>query len=181
MTRIAQGDREAFAELHNRHASVVYSLILRIVRDPAVADELLQETFWQAWEKADQFSGTGAAAAWLYRIGRNKSLDELRRQKARPQPLIHQDEAEQEKVWAKIEAQNANVEKITERAQQRHNVREALTQLPEEQRQCLELAYFDGMSQRQIAEETSIPLGTVKTRIRLAISKLEMLLKPNHN
>lgn len=173
---IAQGDRDAFAELHHRYAASVYSLICHIVKDTAVADELLQETFWQIWEKADQYSRWGSAAAWLFQIGRNKSLDELRRQKARPQPVIHRSEREKEKVWSKLEAKDANVEHISEQMQLKHHLREALNHLPDEQRECLLLAYFEGLTQRQIAEQTNTPLGTVKTRISLAIDKLKRSL-----
>src|SRR5262245_23589086 len=78
---IKQRDADAFTALYDRHAQTIYNVIIRIVREPAVAAEVHQDTFWQIWQKAGEFRGGGAAAAWLYRIARNKSLDQLRRQK----------------------------------------------------------------------------------------------------
>src|SRR5919108_3098677 len=86
---IAQQDAAALEMLYDRYAQTIYNLIKRIVQDSAIADELLQETFWQVWQACGQgqFRGEGVALAWLCRIARNKSLDQLRRQKARPQPV----------------------------------------------------------------------------------------------
>jgi RNA polymerase sigma-70 factor (ECF subfamily) len=173
---IARHDADALAALYDRHAQTVYNMIARIVHEPATADEVLQDTFWQVWQKASEFHGGGAAAAWLYRIARNKSLDQLRRQKARPQPLTT-DESGEQSVWATLAAVGAEVERITEHAWRRQHVREALTSLPADQRLCLELAYFEGMSQRQIAEYTATPVGTVKTRVRMGLEKLERILR----
>lgn len=176
---IAQRNAAALELLYDRYAQTIYNLIKRIVRDPAIAEEILQETFWQVWQACGEgrFRGEGAAAAWLCRIARNKSLDQLRRQKARPRPLeIESDEAE-EILWNQIIAPEGEVEQITTRSWDRHYIRQALAQIPAEQRFCLELAYFEGMSQRQIAEYTDTPLGTVKTRLRMGLEKLERLLR----
>ena len=176
---IAQRDAAALEMLYNRYAQTIYNLIKRIVQEPAIADELLQETFWQVWQACGQgqFRGEGAAAAWLCRIARNKSLDQLRRQKVRPRPLeIKSDEAE-EVLWDEFIATDGEVEQVTARSWDRQYVRQALAQIPSEQRLCLELAYFEGMSQRQIAEYTHIPLGTIKTRLRMGLEKLERILR----
>jgi RNA polymerase sigma-70 factor, ECF subfamily len=176
---IAQRDAAALEMLYDRYAQTIYNLIKRIVQEPAIADELLQETFWQVWQACtqSQFRGEGAAAAWLCRIARNKSLDQLRRQKARPRPLeIKSDEAE-EVLWDEFIATDVEVEQVTARSWDRQYVRQALTQIPSEQRLCLELAYFEGMSQSQIAEYTHTPLGTIKTRLRLGLEKLERILR----
>jgi RNA polymerase sigma-70 factor (ECF subfamily) len=173
---IARRDADALAALYDRHAQTVYNMITRIVREPGTADEVLQDTFWQVWQKAGEFRGGGAAAAWLYRIARNKSLDQLRRLKARPQPLSS-DESGEQSVWSTLAATGAEVERITEHTWRRQQVREALTSLPADQRLCLELAYFEGMSQRQIAEHTATPVGTVKTRVRMGLEKLERILR----
>src|SRR5262245_30153394 len=151
---------------------------MRIVRESGVADELLQETFWQVWQQADKFRGEGSAAAWLSRIARNKSLDQLRRQKARPQPIETQPEEDQAAVLDQLSAEEAAVEIIVENDQVQQSIHQALAQIPAEQRNYLELAYFEGMSQRQIAEHTKTPLGTVKTRLRMGLKKLESLLTP---
>lgn len=173
---IAQRDEHAFATLYDRHAQTVYNLIMRIVRDRAIADEVLQDAFWQVWQKAGEFQGTGAAAGWIYRIARNKSLDQLRRQKARPQPMATTLADEEHNAFVSIAA-DANVELMAERALTRQHVRQALNGIPAEQRQCLELAYFEGMTQREIADYISVSVGTVKTRIRLGLEKLERSLR----
>jgi RNA polymerase sigma-70 factor, ECF subfamily len=174
--RIIARDAQALDALYDRHAQTIYNLILRIVHQSDIADDLLQETFWQLWKKAGEYGGQGAAAAWLYRIARNKSLDQLRRQKARPQPVVTSSEEEETVIWSRLEAPGSEVETVVERRWERQQVRKALQSIPAEQRLCLELAYFEGMSQSQIADYTETPLGTIKTRIRTGMQKLERLL-----
>ena len=177
LQKIAQQDAAALEMLYDRHAQTVANLIGRIVRDTAITDELLQETFWQVWQQADRYRGEGSAAAWLYRIARNKSLDQLRRKKARPQPVETRNEVDEQAVWAHIADEGAEVEPVVEQRRDSQTVHQALREIPDEQRQCLELAYFDGLSQRQIAEATATPLGTVKTRIKMGMQKLERFLR----
>jgi RNA polymerase sigma-70 factor (ECF subfamily) len=177
LQRIAQQDADALAELYDRYAQIVYNLIVRIVRDTATADEILQETFFQVWQKAGEFSGRGAAAAWLYRIARNKSLDQLRRQKARPQPEETASEEAEAALWESLPSDNVAVEHDIARRWDHEYLRQALAQLPVEQRLCLELAYFEGMSQQRIADHTNTPLGTVKTRLRSGLEKLERIFR----
>lgn len=174
--QVAGRDAAALETLYDRHAQVVYNLIVRIVQDVAIADELLQETFWQIWQQANNYRGEGAAAAWIYRIARNKSLDQLRRQKVRPQPVETETAEAEAALWEGLPAEEADVELDVERRQSYQSVRQALQQIPTEQRNYLELAYFEGMSQRQIAEYTKTPLGTVKTRLRMGLEKLGRLL-----
>ncbi|HMR67277.1 MAG TPA: sigma-70 family RNA polymerase sigma factor, partial [Anaerolineae bacterium] len=164
---------------YGRHAQVIFNLIMRIVQDRGAADDLLQETFWQVWQAGNQsqFRGEGAAAAWLFRIARNKSLDYLRRQKARPQAAEATSPEEEQPVWDQLVTPGAEIEQITERQWQQQSVRQALQNIPAEQRRCLELAYFEGMSQRQIAAQTNTSLGTIKTRLRLGLEKLEQILR----
>jgi len=175
---IARRDAEAFEVFYDRHAQMAYNLIMRIVREPALADDVLQETFWQVWKKATEFRGEGVAAAWLYRIARNRSLDQLRHQKARPQPVTTTllDEAVHQTAQPSSHF-HAPVEHTAEKAQTRQSVRQALSHIPTEQRECIELAYFEGLSQREIAEQIDSPIGTVKTRMRLGLEKLERLLR----
>lgn len=172
LARILQQDSTALELLYDRHAQTVYSLLLRIVRDQAVAEELLQETFFQVWRKAEQFQGNGAVAAWLYRIARNKALDQLRRQKVRPQVVSDEQDGFDDPA-----APGQNVEQQVDQGWDREHIRQALAQIPEEQRMCLEMAYFEGMSQRQISDYTRTPVGTIKTRIRMGMNKLERLLR----
>ncbi|MBI1295104.1 sigma-70 family RNA polymerase sigma factor [bacterium] len=173
LAEVAQQNPEALELLYDRHAAGVLGLIVRIVREQSIAEELLQETFWQVWQKAEQFQGSGSAAAWIYRVARNRSLDQLRRQQARPQ--LHSNGAERlDQVAA---PRRASTDSQVERMWERGHVQSALAQIPDEQRVCLELAYFEGLTQQQIAEHTSTPLGTVKTRLRIGLNKLERLLR----
>lgn len=176
LRQIAQHDGDALMILYDRHVQAVYNLIRRIVRENGTADDLLQETFWQVWRKADDFRGEGKAIAWLFRIARNKSLDHLRRKKARPQPFRSDTQQTEEALWELLTTEH-EVEHLAERALHQHHLRQALAKIPEDQRRCLELAFFEGMNQRQIATYMNIPLGTVKSRIRLALSKLQRLLR----
>lgn len=173
LTLIIQRQPAAFEALYDRHAQTIYNLIVRIVRHQQIAEELLQETFWQVWKKADTFQAGGAAAAWLYRIARNKSLDKLRQQRVRPQPTLN---AEPDTVWETL-ADHTNVEQLAEQRVISREIRTALARIPTEQRQCLELAYFEGMSHREIAEYTETPVGTIKTRLRGGLKKLETVLR----
>lgn len=176
---IAERDAVALETLYDRHAQTIHNLISRIVRDPAIAAELLQETFWQVWQACGQgqFRAEGVAVAWLCRIARNKALDQLRRQKARPQPVTTESEEDEQLLWDQFATSEIAVEQATEQAWDRQYLRQALQKIPAEQRRCLELAYFEGMSQRQIAEYTGTPLGTIKTRLRMGLEKLEYLLR----
>lgn len=170
---ISKRDRRALATLYDRHSQVVYNLLMRIVRDPHAAEDLLQDSFWQVWKSAGSYANSGAAAAWIYRIARNKALDQLRRTKARP-PIAA--EVTALPVDASARPTLPSVEETVERRWRAEQVRKGLAAIPEEQRMCLELAYFEGMSQSQIAETLSLPLGTVKTRLRLGVEKLERIL-----
>ncbi len=174
---IAEQNSAAFETLYDRHARIVLSLIVRIVHDQAVAEELLQEAFWQVWKKAGDYRGSGAGAAWIYRIARNKGLDQLRRQKARPDTVDTEVDVEVlEAITADPGVSASPVEAEVDRTWQEEQVQAGLQAIPEEQRTVLELAYFEGMSQSQISEHLSLPLGTIKTRVRLGVEKLERLL-----
>lgn len=171
---VARGEVAAYEIFYDRHAQAVYSLLVRIVRERAVADELLQETFWQVWRSAESYRGSGAAAAWLLRIARNRALDELRRQKARPQRM-HVDLTEAEGLSPRPVTGDAAPD--LQRHLDQQQVQQALATLPDDQRACLELGYFDGLTQREIAEQLKLPAGTVKSRMRLALEKMERLLR----
>lgn len=173
LLQISRRNSEALAVLYDRHAQTVYNLIMRIVREQTSADEILQDTFWQVWQKAETFQH-GHAAAWLYRIARNKSLDWLRRQKTRPPIALSLDEPGN---FATTVAAPTLVEHTVAQSWQQEHIHQALANLPPEQRQCLELAFFEGLSQRQIAEYTQTPVSTVKTRIQIALEKLERVLR----
>jgi len=169
---IIQGNDEALAHFYDRFAQTAFNLIMHIVKERTLAEDLLQETFLQVWHKADEFKGDGAVAAWLYRIARNKCLDALRREKARPQT-----EELTPQTVTPVGRSPFPVEQNVNHRLNRQKVQVALGTIPEEQRQCLELAFFNGMSQREIAAHTNTPLGTVKTRINLGLAKLEHSLR----
>lgn len=173
LRRVAQRDIEAYETFYDRHAQTVYGLLLRIINDVGIAEELTQEVFWQVWQKADQYIGTGAPAAWLLRVTRNRAFDQLRRQRARPMSL-NEDFSAFEHV---SELVARDVETHAEKNWQQQQIRQVLANIPEEQRVCLELAYFDGLSQRDIAEKTKTPLGTIKTRMNMGMQKLERMLR----
>jgi len=181
LQRTAQQDVAAYEILYDRHMQAVYSLILRIVRQPTRAEELLQETFWQVWRNATDFRSEGAAIAWILRIARNRSLDDLRRQKARPQAAQSasaDDGAEQmERALAQEAAVENSVETAVTRRWNQQQVQQALDQVPADQRICLELSYFEGYSQREISEYLDLPIGTVKSRMRIGMEKLEYQLR----
>ncbi len=166
-----QQDVQALGILYDRHAQTVYSLIVRIVQEPGLAEELLQETFWQVWKGAGRFRGEGSVAAWLYRIARKRSLDRLRRRRARPVDVPRGERDDREEMGGEGEEVQAATN------WRREHMRHALRQIPAEQRLCLELAYFEGLSQRQIADRTHTPLGTIKTHMRIGLVKLARLLR----
>lgn len=192
LRRVAAGDRQAFEALYDRHATITYSLIMRIVRDWTLADDVLQETFWQVWRRAGEYRGDGQVAAWIYRIARNRSLDEVRRLLRSSATAVEsldawQNDAVNTEGGARMHhpllrrlvanRQTGDVASQFTQDQRCRHVLDALATIPLEQRTCLELAYFEGMSQQQIAEHARLPLGTVKTRMRMGLAKLEHILR----
>ena len=167
---IAQGNVLAFEELYDRYGSTVYALLLRILANADDAQEVLQETFVKAWTSAKMFDAVrGSEVAWLISIARSRGIDRLRSRKIRYE---REDEAGRE-----ISIRSSFVDHTTgaDRAiqsQECRAVRSALAELPEAQRLALELAYFEGLSQSEIATRLSEPLGTVKTRMQLGMKKL---------
>jgi len=165
---VIQQDIDAFETLYNRHAARIYELLWSIVRDNQLAEDLLQETFWRVWERADQYSGMGTGAAWLHCIARNKALDQLRRQKAKISFFNNTFET----FEASPLLQHRSAEHEFEQNAMQQQVQQALATIPTEQRLCLEMAYFEGLSQQQIAEQTNLPIGTIKTRARIGMKKM---------
>lgn len=160
---MAEGDRAALAEFYDRHATLVHSLALRIVRDRDDAEEVVQDAFLQVWRQADRFDGGRASpAAWLTMIARSRALDRLRRRGPAPSEV----------------QEHTAVSDANELSQGlAPTVQRLLETLPAEQRRPIEMAYFDGLSQSQIAETTGQPLGTVKTRMRLGMIALRDALQ----
>ena len=170
-TQVAQGDSAALETLYDRHAATVLGILVRVIGDRAVAEDILQETFWRVWKGASTFeSGRGSFTGWLFRIARNLAVDARRRTNVRPQALTEADGAE----WIADQMPDPDTD-IPEQAQadfRNRQVRTALASLPRVQRVVIELAYFYGMTRQEIAEATGEALGTVHTRARLGLQKL---------
>jgi RNA polymerase sigma-70 factor (ECF subfamily) len=161
--RLAGGDPAALAELYDRLAGLVHALALRVLQDPVEAEDVVQEVFVQAWRQAERFDpGRGRPEAWLCTMARSRALDRLRRRVAR-----REDPAEA----APAPAPGPSSEDALA-------VRDALLGLSARERQALELAYYEGLTQTEIAARLGEPLGTVKTRIRTAMLRLRQVLEP---
>jgi len=158
---VQRGDESAMASLFDRYSKVVYSVALRVLRDPASAEDVLQEVFMQIWRNPNGFIATrGSLGGWLAVVARNRSIDALRRK--RPS----------EQVDDMALASNYNLANEAERNSLMEKARGVIRLLPMEQRKTLEMAFFDGLTHSEIAEMTGDPLGTVKTRIRSALTSL---------
>ena len=166
----AAGDTAALETLYDRYSRVVFSFALRIVGDPQIAEEILQEVFFRAWQQGASFqSSRGSLVTWLLSITHNLAIDEIRKRNRRPQKA---DSAEPEALLAGVRDESQNVEDEVWLGSLRESIVEALDQLPPAQREPIELAYFQGLTQREIAEHLNEPLGTIKTRMRLGMLKL---------
>jgi RNA polymerase sigma-70 factor (ECF subfamily) len=174
LARVATGDSRALEALYDRYARVVYSSALRILGIAELAEEVVQETFWRVWRRSGTFQpGRGQVSSWILGIAHNLAIDELRRQRARPSPVY--DEVDRP-VLRDMEDTRMDVAGAALDAEQRRLINAALDQIPTEQREAIELAYFGGLSQSEIATRLQNPLGTVKTRIRLGLQKLRDIL-----
>lgn len=174
LARVAAGDSRALEALYDRYARVVYATALRMLGAPDLAEEVVQETFWRVWRRSSTFqSGRGQVSSWILGIAHNLAIDELRRQRARPSPVY--DEVDRP-VLRDLEDGRADVVGAALEEEQRRLISAALEQIPAEQREVIELAYFGGLSQSEIAERLQNPLGTIKTRIRLGLQKLRDIL-----
>lgn len=166
------GDERALAAVYDRYSGMLYGMLIRILKDQQAAEEVLQDIFLQLWRTAHQFDATrGALPAWLLVIGRNRAISRLR---ARSNREILEDT---EGSFANTFVSRQNLEEQAMRNELGERLRTAFAQLPVEQRQALELAYFEGMTQSEIAMKTGHPLGTVKTRIRTAMQSLRQIVK----
>ncbi len=172
--QITQARPEALSELYDRYGRMVFGLAVNAVGDAATAEEITQDVFHRVWERAGQYRADQAkVSTWLTSITRHRAIDQLRRQGVRPEG--------QSIGWADVSPQaepsTDDAGQTVELSIQRQRIRAAVAQLPEEQKQVLALAYFQGYSQTAIAEALSLPLGTVKTRVRLAMEKLRGMLR----
>ena len=170
--RIAQGDSEALSELYDRFSGMLLGLATKVLGDPADAEEVLQEVFIQVWKQADRYQrGRSSVSTWLVLITRSRSIDRLRSRNVKLRTAI---EAQRENPNLDTSPEGLGNVFIQER---RRRLREEFANLPADQREVLEMAYYRGMTQREVAEETGTPLGTVKTRTLLAMKKLRKALE----
>jgi RNA polymerase sigma-70 factor (ECF subfamily) len=171
---IVQARSEALSELYDRYSRLVFGLALNSVGNPATAEEITQDVFVRVWQRARQYRADRAkVSTWLTSITRHRAIDQLRRRGSRPEQYSV--------AWAEFapgaEPSVNGPEQATALAMERERVRAAIAQLSKEQKQVLALAYFQGLTQSQIAEALALPLGTVKTRIRLGMQKLREMLQ----
>ena len=173
LTRMAAGDREAFAVFYDRYAPVVFPLILRIVRERADASDVLQEVFWEVWQSAGRYdSARGSPEAWMVMQARSRAIDRVRSTRRRSRTFV----APLDEAVAAAPAADA-ARDAAEVAEDRGTIRSALERLPGAQREVIELAYYAGLTQTEIAERLKQPLGTVKTRIRLGLERLREVVR----
>jgi RNA polymerase sigma-70 factor (ECF subfamily) len=172
LARIAAGDREAFGRFYDAFAGLALGLIRRILRDPAASEEVLQEVFWQIWQEAARYDPhRGSPEAWLVMRAKTRAIDRLRAMRRREKTFV----APVDEAVARTPEQPAENPGVV--AERRGLVRSALDGLPEPQRRVVELAFFEGLTQSEIASRLGEPLGTVKTRARLALERLRSLMK----
>lgn len=164
--RLQRRDPQALAELYDRYGRIVFSLILRVVRDAGTAEDLVQETFLRVWNRVQAFdAGKGSIGPWLLAVARNRAIDYLRSVAGRERNAVEYEETDHPALYVDMEhdiltSDNARV------------IQGALAKLNANQRQVIELAYFEGLSQTEMAERMGQPLGTVKTWVRTALKNL---------
>jgi RNA polymerase sigma-70 factor (ECF subfamily) len=170
MLGIQSGDADALSQLYDRYNGIVKALILRIIHNETEADDLLQEVFMEIWNQAKNFSAQkGKPLGWMVTLTRRRAIDALRKKQAyaRAEERLQAESEQQPLAW---------VQNVTEKAiragDTRFLIAKVINSLPEAQQQVIELAFFQGMSQREIASHTNIPLGTVKTRLELGLKKI---------
>ena len=167
--RIMDGDETALASLYDHYSPLVYSVALRVLRDPQAAEEVLQDIFFQLWRTASRFDpARGSLPGWLLVAARNRAISRLRKRT----PATGQD-LDELRVELPFDLESATAQK-----QLLGRVRGELERLPAEQRAAFELAYFEGLTHSEIAARTGQPLGTIKSRLRAGVESLKRALNP---
>jgi RNA polymerase sigma-70 factor (ECF subfamily) len=168
--RMMAGDESALAALYDRYGGMLFAMLVRILRDTSAAEEVLQDLFLQLWRGASRFDASrGSLPAWLLVIGRNRAISRLRGRE-------HREVLEDPENFSfDTVPSSGDLEDEAWRAQLMERLRGAMATLPPEQREAVELAYFEGMTQTEIAARTGCPLGTVKSRVRAAMQSLKQI------
>jgi len=173
LARVARGDVAALRSLYDQHAPRAITIAFRILRNREEAEDIVQETFLEVWRRAAQFDpGRGGAVAWVVTIARSRAIDRLRARSIAGRTIASA--AEEAEAMSPVAPPTPVLE--VERRRDERRVAAALGALPPAQRRTIELAYFEGLSQSEIAAKTDCPLGTVKMRVKLAMAKLAALL-----
>jgi len=168
--KVASQDRDAFSQLYDRFSSLVFTLAMRMLKARSDAEDLLQEVFVQIWRQAQSYSvQRGSPEAWIVNIARSRAIDKIRSIRRMEKSFVLTDDP------ARAESSD-NVESSAAESEARMAMNSALANLPETQRKVLELAYFDGLTQTEIANRLAEPLGTIKTRMRSGIQRLRDML-----
>ena len=165
LERIAARDQAAVAELYDRHGGLLFSVILRILRDRPEAEDVLQEVFVRVWTRADTYDGRlGAPGAWLTRMARNRAIDRLRARRVRAD--VNAQEGSDGDPRADLVVTTETPERLAQTKEQTASIRGALAALTGEQRALITAAFYEGYTHSELARRFGLPLGTVKTRIR---------------
>jgi RNA polymerase sigma-70 factor, ECF subfamily len=171
LTKIAEGDRTALSQLYDQYSRMIYAIAWKSLNSVEDCEEVVLEVFAQIWRIADRFnSAKGSPEQWIFTLARSRILDRLRKIQ-RLQKVNTAIVSEQEIVFSTFSVDPLEAVEIAERQQQ---VLAALSQIPPEQRQVIEMAYYQGLTHTEIATATGLSLGTVKTRLRLGLSKLRI-------
>jgi RNA polymerase sigma-70 factor (ECF subfamily) len=166
IARLQRRDPQALAELYDRYGKMAYSLVLRVVRDNAIAEDLVQETFLRVWNRVHSVdSDKGSIGPWLLAIARNRAIDYLRSSAGRERKAVELDEIEHASLYHQMEAEIL----VSDQARR---VKVAMDKLEPNYRTVMELAYFEGLSQSEMAIKMGQPLGTIKTWVRTALQSL---------
>jgi RNA polymerase sigma-70 factor, ECF subfamily len=179
MLAIQQRDSGALGSLYDRYSGVLKALIMRIIHNETESEDLLQEIFMEIWNHAHNFSSQkGKPLGWMVTLTRRRSIDRLRKRQAysRAEERLQHETEQQPEAWV----HNVTEEDIV-MSDTREILRQVISKLPPAQQQAIELAFFKGMSQREIAAHTNIPLGTIKTRLELGLKKISEALKDFQN
>lgn len=171
LQRIAVRDEGALADLYDRHSALAYGVILRILRDAADADDVLQETFVRVWSRAETYDPSlGSPAAWLTRIARNRAIDRLRAKRVRRDISVDPGlTSDGEPAPLPEPEDHTTPELVAQETATSTAIRAAMLFLPAAQRQLIEAAFFEGYTHHELATRFGVPLGTVKTRIRTGL------------
>lgn len=175
LERISRRDSSALSELYDKHSTLLYSIIMRILKEKEETEDVLQEVFVNVWERAEMYDDQlGNPGAWLARIARNRAVDRLRSKNYRTRSK--ESDIDQHHDYFTADA-SSNPEHRAILSSQQEEILIALTSLSKDQKDLIEFAYFRGFTQTELADHFKLPLGTVKTRMRTAMSILRQKLR----